>query len=447
MIPDLWRVGREQDGQSSVYYADLWLGRLNIHDIPMQIEEWNEHPHYKMYPALFNAGALTANHNEELGIRLLVKQGLIASDTALSIQPKIKAWLKRTGLFEERPEPVKGEVSFNSIEYRRVDGYWHFYDGTNWTPLKRKANFKSAWEARTQYAIGQASLHDIAEYSWGVVLEVVGDILYKNDIEGVDIDSLEQQVASEIQQIQAEEPILVGFTRCGNLWTTQYNIKPLTHIKMKLFWGLFKKVFAGEMSGYAAHLRFINALPKKIKREDTRWQYNGSLYCPLLIGRQAIIDNCLTLGEARDYVQKIFLAARAIGFILPDERKIYFYYKGNRFGLWLDSGKIFFFGDDSSRYIPKDFDKWSEKKKRTYLGEDYDTEVEKWEKRARLARRLYYYLQHEGLTPKQAWYISRRKHQKLAEDYLRRVRSAGRWSCYHANKTAKGAVEVLGGNI
>lgn len=449
MVKDLWHVSMERDGQQSVYYDGVQLERLPVAEVKSHIREWQEKPHYKMYPTLFRHGDLSVfTDPDERGFRLLVKEGLIHPTVAYSYIPSMKPWLKRNKLWveEKKSEPIVGEVTLNETPYRRVNGHWCFHDTQEWVPLPDKAWFRSTWEARVKYALGQATMHDVAEYGWGPVLEVVGDLVYRNDkLDDGQFNAAIEQLVHELEAIQTERPVLTGFTQRGGLWVKQFNLNSLNSIRKRLFWNLFDEVCAGEMSGRAAHLRFINALPRKIEWEDRRWKHSKTLYCPVLIGRQAKLDACRTLAEARDIAQRIFLEVRAVGLYGPELDKIYFYYKRNRFGLWLESGKIFLFNPNNCKFIPKDFDKWDEDKKRYYLGADYETQVEKWNKQSRLARRLYFYLKHEGVSCRKAWLIAQYKYQKLAASYVRRIRASGRWACYNANLTAKTSAEVLGG--
>lgn len=449
MVKDLWHVSMERDGQQSVYYDGVQLERLPVAEVKPRIREWQEKPHYKMYPTLARQGNLSMLVDpDERGLRLLVKQALISSITAYDIMPSMKPWLKRNKLWSEpkKEEPIVGEVVLNETPYRRVNGHWCFHDTQEWVPLPDKAHFSSVWECRVKFALGQITLHRVAEYGWGPLLEVVGDIIFRAGTSSEsDVAKVKEDLTREIQEIQAERQILTGFTQKGELWVKRFQVNPLNPIKKKLFWDLFEEVTELRMSGRAARLRLINDYPLAIQWEDRRWKHSKTLYCPVLIGRQAKLDACRTLAEARDIAQRIFLEVRAVGLYGPELDKIYFYYKRNRFGLWLESGKIFLFNPNNCKFIPKDFDKWDEDKKRYYLGADYETQVEKWNKQSRLARRLYFYLKHEGVSCRKAWLIAQYKYQKLAASYVRRIRASGKWACYNANLTAKTSAEVLGG--
>lgn len=435
MEPKSWRIGREQGGMSSIYYQDVWVARVDVKTCKTCIAEWTENPPDVLYPTLYKQGELDLKaHNLELGVRRLIKEELITPDEALSVQPKIRAWLKRTGRLTV--EPV-GDVTFDNKLYKRVNRKWCCWENGSWVPLPEKANFKSTWEARVAYATGKATLKDVAEYGWGAVLEVVGDCIYKTPEDPRKEAILDEQLRAQIDTIINTPTYLTGFTKKGELWSPRRNVVEFwkNSAKRRQFWKLYADVFATRKSGYEAHLEFVNGFPKRISFEKNRWNYTGDLYAPVLIGRRAKVESCETLAQARDLVRKTTQELIAVGFAVANEKKAYFKYRQNTYGVWLKSGKVFSMHDASRRYIPVNFDKWAKEKQARYLGEDDEYLIAQWEKQARANRRLYYFLRCVKRIPaRQAYLIAGKKWLRLNDAYLRKIRAAGRWACYHANK-------------
>lgn len=441
-LPEGWRLGRLQDGYRTLYYKDTWAERIWVGESFQQtVENCVENPNPRLYPVLYKDNVLDLNiHNQEQGIRNLVKSGLLTPGEAFNLQPSIKAWLKRNKLWSE-DKPRRNLISFNGIFYEKRGRSWYSSLDNYQNPLRKKTHFQSVWDARVAFARNECSLEQIAEYSWGAVFEVLGDQMQLlPDFEFSTLSAMKSKVVKEIQYIMYKETSVASFKKINvnQVWDPVYYINPLSEnpIKECLFWDLIDRLFDCEISGYGARLIFNNAHPNTIKREQDRWNKGHLVYIPHLVNKQQRLDS-MTLEEARIYIQKHHMEMIAIGAVNEDYLVTAFTHQGNRYGIHVDSGKLFAISDEDSRYIPKRFSKWSEEKQREYLGCDYEKLRQEYLKRLAACRKLYHYLKHcQGLSCDAAWKIASEKHRKLSAEFERKKREAARWNCLHANRSA-----------
>lgn len=440
-LPLGWRLGRSQDNHKSLFYRDQWVARIQEDaDFQQNVDSLLKNPPFKLYPAMYRFGDLALDDiTDEKGYRELIKSNLITPEDAYAKCPAIKRWLQRNHLWVKQ----NPEVVFKDTHYECISGKWYMQSDASLVELPSKAHFVSTWAARVAYAKGEATLLQVAQYSWGAVLEVAGDLLqmipaYKPEYT--------ENIQAAVMQLLDYEPVITTF-KSGDTGTyiPVYDVKPLSPTDRSRFVSLLSEVLTGSISGYSAHLSLTNAYSLRIQLENQRWETQGqAVYVPNLVKRQDKIEAKTSLAEARDYVQQNHLDMIAIGALPADSRKTSFKYRGNTYGLNLDSGKLFFIVSDDARYIPKDFDKWGTSKQKSYLKDDYDVLVDEWCRRTKAHRRLYFYLRHcEHLPAKKAWDIATAKHRKLSAAYARRKRAAARWTCFHANQTAKSCVIVM----
>lgn len=448
-LPENWRLGRLQNGCRTLFYKDEWAERIPVDECFQEnIQAAIDNPNPRLYPALYRDSVLSREDlTSEQGIRNLVKTNLLTPEEALQICPKIKAWLKRCKLWSD-PSQDRNQIRVGKYIYMKKGRFWYKRDPEGvCSPLPRKTHFQSVWEARVAFAKGEVTLEQVAEYSWGAIFEVVGDQMQLlPDYEDETLVSFREIVLQSIQDILDIDADIVKFTLSeSQVWEPVYRIEPIQSVpnRKKLFFELLDKVLRCEISGYGARLTFNNAHATAIYFEQRRWDTCSTVYIPYLVNKQEKLDS-MTLEEARTYVQKHQTEMITIGFTPADCKITAFVHKGNRYGLHLDTGKIFSMVSEESKYIPKNFDEWSDVDKQAYLGDDYDSLKDEYCKRIRACRKLYYYLKTcQGVSSKKAWEIATKKHRRLTADFAKRKRAACRWNCYHANETAQVVVICL----
>lgn len=440
-LPANWRLGRLQNECRTLFYRDVWAERIPVNKgFEQAVRQAIEKPHPRVYPALFQDGVLEGDalHNEQ-GVRNLVKSSLISPEDAIQLVPEIVTWLKRKGLWSNH-KSMNNQVRLDNCLYEKKGKLWYLCEGGRYQPLPRKTFFASIWDARVAFAKQQVSLEQVAEYSWGGVLEVVGDQMQLlPDYTDSTLSRFRTQITSAIQSILDKDCGVSGFRLSkSGLWEIIPRIEPLRNNPSKLsrFWRSLNKVLSCEISGYGARLIFNNAHPDAIHFEQKRWDRCSTVYIPYLVNRQQKIES-MTLTEARTYIQKYQQDMIAIGFTPPECAVTAFTYHGNRYGLHIETGKLFSMSSEESKYIPKNFDTWELDLQKEYLGNDYEKLREDYCKRLKACRKLYYYLKTCQKVPsKKAWELATRKHRKLNTEFAKRKRAAARWNCLYANKTA-----------
>lgn len=441
-LPTGWRLGRLQNGCRTLFYKDTWAERIPV-DEGFEEKVFNliQNPHPRLYPLLYQDGALEVGVlSNEQGVRNLVKAGLLLPADAIQLTPSIIKWLKRNGLYEEQEKSKNPQVRINNYIYEKRGRRWGRLENESWNPLIPRIHFQSVWAARVAYAKQEVTLEQIAEYSWGAVLEVIGDQMQLlPDYTEQTLLTFRKQVYTAIKNIIDMKTDIVGFTKSeSGLWEAIYRIEPLNtnSLKEKRFWYALDKLLRCQISGYGARLILNNAHPNAIYFEQRRWDRCSTVYIPYLRHKQKKLDS-MTLEQVRTYVQKNQCDMIAVGYLPSECKTTAFTYRGNRYGLHIESGKIFSIISDESKYIPKQFDKWSEDKQREYLEEDFERLKEDYCKRLRACRKLYYYLKVcQKLSSRRAWEIATQKHRKLNLDFAKRRRSAARWNCFYVNSTA-----------
>lgn len=443
-LPEGWRLGRLQNNHRILFFNNTWVAKIKVDDeFQQNVENFIENPTPRAFPELFKASELSVSSlGNEQGVRNLVKEGLINPEDALILCPSIKAWLKRNKLWSE--DKSENQVHHNDKVYECRNHTWYIKVDGETSMLRRKAYFPSVWDARVAYAKGECSLEDIAEYSWGALFEVVQDQMLLFDASNLKLLStfkavVYREILTFLPKIHNTSDIC-AFHKNGlsNMWVPEYYLDPIMRQadKYAQFWELMEQVLRLDLSGYAARLIFTNALNKRVRTEKRRWYQTKTVYVPYLSNKQNKIDK-MSLEKARDWVQKHQLDMITLGIISPENTVTAFTHRGNRYGLYILSGKLFSLIEESAKYIPKDFDSWSEEKQRAFLNEDYERLKEIYCKRLRAFRRLYYYLKNnQKLSSKQSWAIATRKHLKLQREFLERKRSAARWNCAEVNRTA-----------
>lgn len=449
-LPENWRLGRNQDNHRTLFYRDVWAERIPLDDnFQVAVETAIKNPNPRLYPSLYRDGVLNREQMiSEQGVRNLVKEKLLTPAEAFEIVPSIKAWLKRNKLWEDPPKVKDNQVLVGDVLYEKKGRSWYIIDKSGGRVLvPKKAHFQSVWEARVAFARQEATLEQVAEYSWGAVFEVIGDQMQLlPDYKETTLSHFYNQITTQIQQLLNQETDISGFKESEvGVWKPIPRIEPLKNnpTKRKSFENLLERLLRCEISGYGARLRFNNAHPNIIHMEQRRWDSCSTVHIPYLVKRQEKIESFSSLEEARNYVRKHQIDMITIGFTPADCTVTAFDYRGNRYGLHLESGKIFSMVSEDSKYIPKDFDKWDQALQEQYLGEFVDLKDE-YCKRVRACRKLYYYLKScQGLSSRRAWDIATKKHRKLTSDFAKRKRAAARWNCEHTNGTATTVVILL----
>lgn len=384
--------------------------------------------------------------DKELALRELIKTDQILPGDALQMCDDIRSWLVRMRKIRPyeylKKDPELNEIEYNNKVYYKRNRSWLYMDndGTE-KALPARMHFMSVWDARVAFSKGCVTLSDVAKYSWGAVLEVVGDLVASinsgcstNDFYTI------PDIRKSVNSLFNIKPELSKFTVRLDKLTALYTIDPImtfNPFKKTEFLQLVEEVLLGNMSGHLARLKFTNGSRSAILKEKHRWEKQQTIFVPFFTERYTKLAECKDLSQARDYMQRSMLDLIALGYNSKDYLVTSFLYKGNKYGINAATGKVFSYLDANAMYIPKNFDKWSEKRKREYLKDDYDTQVERWNKCSRAATRAYYYLvKKEHLIPRQAWSIARDKHMHVHVEFLRKHREACKWECIEANKTA-----------
>lgn len=437
-----WRFSRVHTQHQSLYYDDIWVARIPLDDnFQAAVDGILQNPPPKVYPALYKDGVVKLETiTEEKYLRELVKAKLVTPEQAYAKMPSIKPWLKKNNFWDKLVECT--EIQFNGVHYKQQGKQWFQVKGSQLIPLITKPHFQSVWAARVAYATGNATLEQVAAYSWGAVLEVVGDEVF--NLPDDRLEAYQSYIYKKLRALVFEVSPVCGFNKVCDLLTPVWYIDPIPtcSAKQPLFFKLLKQVLNREISGYGARLKFTNGHSDKVETEDCRWEIQATPYVPFLSRREDKIQAKATLEAARDYVQEAVVGMVAIGMLPKEASVVTFKWGRNTYGLRVASGKLFGIYTDKYQYIPLDFDKWSETRQKKYLEEDYDLLIADWEKRSRAFRRLYHYLKYQGLTSREAWSVATNRHRAYTEEYSRRKREAYRWACHNANKTATEVVLV-----
>lgn len=440
-LPEGWRLGRLQNGSKTLFYKDTWADRIPVDaNFEQNIQKVINNPPARLYPLLYKDGYIKLGDvNNEQGLRNLVKEQLVSPEVALNILPCIRPWLVRNKFITK--DKTANQIQVGSTLYIRKNRTWYKIDKFGKSlPVTKKTHFQSVWKARVAFAKGEATWRQIAEYSWGAVLEVICDQMQLlPDYDNETLSQFSAYIHQTLDELINEESDIAGFYKSkSGVWVPVLKLEDLKKKpnRERLFRTLVDRVLNLEISGYGARLRFNNAHPQAIYYEQRRWNQRQSVYVPYLLHKEEKLDS-MTLEQARAYVQEYQLDMITLGITDPSCVKTAFTYRGNRYGLDIRSGKLFSMISEESKYIPQDFDKWDEDRKREYLDIDYDRLCESYCARTRAFRKLYFYLKVcQKLSSKKAWEIATRRHRKLSTDFAKRKRSAARWNCYHANKSA-----------
>lgn len=191
-LPDGWTVGRNTRETVPLYYKGIQVGRFedDLYKANSKTRatayEYDKNPPPKLYPIYFQEGRIQLKDVTDIaGMRYLVKSGCVSVQEALSQLPAIKTWLIGTGRLEK--EAPRCATQYPSVEYQgdvyiKYPTGWKMFntlrDGEDF-PLYKRHYYKGVVGARVAFATGEATLYNVAEYSWGAVLEVVGDIVYQ----------------------------------------------------------------------------------------------------------------------------------------------------------------------------------------------------------------------------------------------------------------------------
>lgn len=451
-LPEHWTITRPYKGKRVLRYDGITVARIDITKEGWEkLAHWYvNHPPHKLDAQRYRNGELDLDElvgrDKELALRELIKTDQVLPGDALQMCADLRPWLVRMRKIRSyeylKKDPELNEIEYNNRVYYKRNKSWLYKDDEgNEKALPPRMHFTSIWDARVAFSKGCVTLADVAKYSWGAVLEVIGDLVAGINI-GNSLTELytPEELRAAVNELFKIEPELSKFTVRLDKLQALYTIDPVMTVnpyKKSEFLQLMEEVMNGHMSGHLARLRFTNGSRSAILKEKHRWEKQQTIFVPFFTERYAKLAGCSTLSEARDYMQRSMLDLIALGYNSKEYLVTSFLYKGNKYGLNAATGKVFSYLDANAMYIPKNFDKWSEARKREYLKEDYDAQVERWNKCSRAATRAYYYLvKKEHLLPRQAWNIARDKHMHVHAEFLRKHREACKWECIEANKTA-----------
>lgn len=450
-LPDGWTLGRPTTSKTAgckmvtLFYKEDWAEKFCVNvDLEQNILDTISNPPARVYPGLFKDNKLDfKRHKLDKGIWKLIDLGYITPKQGYDIlpTPNFMRTAKRKGVWEESWANKSNYVHYNSRTYACKGGVW--YDITEGEePLPRKRIFHSVWEARVLFGRGEVSITDVAEYNLGAVLECIADRMTYNPSDG---KSLYKDTVDVLEQAKSN-PTLRGFSLGnGGIPVFSFTCSETNWTSFKV---LLKDVCDLKRSGYEAHLVFTNGYNLTISLEHSRFikavsllKTGGSptrlIHVPFFRHLGEYLDS-VSLTEARDYLQEKYSELFSIGPYSRGKRLVFFRRKGYSYGLWVDSGKIFRNRYDDRCYtIPFGYDKFSEERRRSYLGKYFDELDEKWCKQARKARRSYYYLTRcKGLSYKKARYILNHKHLRTDLIQFKYQNMIERVSCKSVNKSA-----------
>lgn len=483
MLPKGWRLGRPRSGTCSLYFNEQWITRFDVSDDnELVAKEIIKAQPPKVVPELFKLGKLKLkNVKTEQGMRNLVKAGLVDGMTAYETMPSIRGWLKSKKLWVE---PLENYVRMDGKVYKQKYNRWYAEDPSGPIWLPKKKHFESVWEARISYAQGYSTLADVAEYSFGAVLECCHDACFalsrtiyldRSTRANTKFQTIWEKTCKlivprlrfELQKILKTPRHLCGFRKhklTGN-WMPVFNREALELNPMKRdkFWELFEEMFkSGKLGGHEAHLIFTNAYPDTIAREKERWMTKLEPYIPYFQNYRAKIDRHKTLADAANYVIKNALGAWTLGWdgitkrgkarniVMHENSIIFFKYKHFDYGIRVASGKLFMVGyEDDERDIriktkrvfriprvPVGFSKWSTESAIRYLTKEYQDEIfidryKKWK------QQVGYLMGVHGYSRLEAEAIADADWDWYSHEFQKKIRRSARWACLTYNKTAQ----------
>lgn len=451
-LPDGWTLGRKQNGKRLLSYKGTWADRIPIdNDFEKNVKRLIECPPARLYVQLYIDGKLNLKKNKiERGLHNLVNAGLITGVKAYEIchTSTMRDWLQNNKLWVPLTKEIETEFYRDEGTYRKIGNKWYldttFVLGC-WEELPKKAHFKSTFHARRMFNTGRATLEEIAQYSYGTLLEVAGDLLTQAEnavledenywylgrpyFTDEDLELLLYRKASSIyfQILEVfdkcmEDNRISGFRLDDDrIWREVYLYQRLPKERVENFKKLLWSTLSSEMSAHEARLRFINAGFKTIQYEHNRWfRKNGKMRSKALYQYNPMFAKPFnsdehTLEEIRDYTQEKKIALMEMGIrtkVFKNEKGITatrntdrtsFKFGNVTFGLYLKTGKVFLmevkdkfdYNNKEMYTIPWGFHKWTEEKKKVYLGREYKKVHESWDDRSKQAARCYHGLKEQ----------------------------------------------------
>lgn len=431
-LPSGWRLGRRQGGKRVLFFQDCWAERIQDDtNLENNVRKVLKNPPARVYVPLFLSGKWNSKMKDRKGIQRLVRSGLITPEEGLSIQPSIYTWLIKNRYLSPK-EKSYFEVQCTEGVHRKIGNRWYLIIDSEKLALPEKVHFNSVWECRLAYARGEVDLSKVASYSWGAVLECIGDKMQLIDVDNQqEFAKFRKSISQEVTSILNKPNPLCGYHRCGDFTQPVYYFS-----KMKVgengFFNCLDKLLNLEISGYGARLLLTNGSRRKIERERHRWDRQKTVYLPFFRNRHRLGSKSLL--EVRNWFQKAIHEMIVIGARSEEHKKTTFYWRGIQFGMHLLSGKIYIVDSGSKAFIPRNFLDWSESDQKAYLGED----EEAWKSvtaRLKANRRLYYFLKHVVKSSKRkAWLIARHKHEQIEQEYMKKQFLKLRHLCFEVNQ-------------
>ena len=421
MLPDGFRLGPPKGFKRCLYYYDVFIGKYTNDDaLHYKILEMLQNPPVCIVPEMIKRGQFNPNKITDLNlVKDLIKNKLVTYEFVYKKFPELHNWIEHYR---------DNETVFNRQSYYKTSAGW--VDSNGELIDTRKCHFKSTMEARLAYSTCKCTISDVAEYSWGVVLECVGDLSYKlvravrlsvaaaaheefrrllietklkietaemnirglrdhtfigdsiilpedhihelyekvekdipynyllNDnekriqvfkgelvIEGCEwISDYIKQVRKQIlTELKALRPKHIGFT--WNKFTQNYSLTYAAPVmnkrKTQLFQDLLDAVLYGEMSGYEAHLRFINGSIIAVRREHNRFFKYHTPYVAYYRERHERLDvRKYSFTSAVLYVVKRTRELIILGMRKPQDRVTAFNYEEGRYNVNIDTYKV-----------------------------------------------------------------------------------------------------------
>lgn len=210
-LPVGWSVGRNTRGIVPVFYEGIKVGKYedDLYKKDSQLRDTinylDQNPPVKLYPLYFKQGRLHLEDvHDATGMRLLIQNKLVSMEEGLKQVPRVKQWLKNSGRLLIKPDtrPIweRNEyptITDTGVQYIKFPDGWKALIEGELIPVPKKQRYRSVVDARVAFATGNATLYNIAEYSWGAVLEVVGDIVYQS------VKQFNQTILPGISKIEA----------------------------------------------------------------------------------------------------------------------------------------------------------------------------------------------------------------------------------------------------